>query len=164
MNGWSPPDDGAYKTNCRAVVDSNSGHVGMDIIVRNSARDVLACYSQMLEVNLSTKIAKLVAIQKGFQFGIECDLTPSKIETDNARVVKWINLGLHRDTDYGTLLLYIDVMNAETRGMSFSHISSLANKAALSLTKNELIIVEDRFWMEEYPGCIRRIVEAKKSG
>ncbi|KAK1558800.1 hypothetical protein Q3G72_006831 [Acer saccharum] len=111
MNGWSPPDDGAYKTNCRVVVDSNSGHVGTGIIVRNSARDVLACYSKMLEVNLN-----------------------------------------------------IDVMNAETRGMSFSHISSLANKAALSLTKNELIIIEDRFWMEEYPGCIRRIVEAKKPG
>ncbi|KAK0581619.1 hypothetical protein LWI29_015960 [Acer saccharum] len=161
---WRPLDEDDYKTNCRAIIDNKSGHVGIWIIIRNSCGEVMAYCSQTLEANLSTRIANVMAIQRSLQFGLKCGLTSTNIESDEATVIKWINLGLHRDTDYGMILSDIDVLKADIRGMSFSHIPPLASKAALSLAKNVMSIAEDRFWMDEYLDSIRRIIQAEKPG
>ncbi|KAK1552584.1 hypothetical protein Q3G72_019588 [Acer saccharum] len=100
-NGWQPPDKDEYKTNCGAVVDNKSGRVGFRIIIRNSIGEVMACCSHSMEANLSNRTAKLMDIQRGIQFGLECGLTPSNIESDKATVVKWINTGLNRDSENG---------------------------------------------------------------
>ncbi|TXG66652.1 hypothetical protein EZV62_007927 [Acer yangbiense] len=74
-----------------------------------------------LEAHLRNRIANVMAIQRSLQFGLECGLNLTNIESDEATVIKWINL-LHRDTDYGMILSDIDVLKADIRGMRFSHI------------------------------------------
>ncbi|KAK3177455.1 hypothetical protein Dsin_033183 [Dipteronia sinensis] len=64
-----------------------NGCVGLGIIIRNSAGEVMACCSQRKVANYNNKLLILIAIQRGLQFGIECGLTSSKIESDNATVV-----------------------------------------------------------------------------
>ncbi|KAK0584781.1 hypothetical protein LWI29_018533 [Acer saccharum] len=103
-------------------------------------------------------------VQRCLQFGLECGLNSTKIESDEATVIKWINHGLHRDTDYGMILSDIDVLKADIRGITFSHIPSSANKAVLSLAKIAMGIAEDRFWLEDFPDNIRSIIQAEKLG
>ncbi|KAK3228275.1 hypothetical protein Dsin_008137 [Dipteronia sinensis] len=47
-------------------------------------------------------------------------------------------------------------------GLTINYVPRAANLAAHGLAKNALIISEDTFWMEEYPNCINRVVEADK--
>ncbi|KAK0580217.1 hypothetical protein LWI29_038159 [Acer saccharum] len=106
-------------------------------------------------------IANVMAIQRGVQFGVDCGLNPNMIESDEATVVKWINLGLFRDSDFGTILSDIDVLRTTFSGMRFCHIPT---QVALSLAKYVLCSTDDRFWMEDYPACIRSIIVAEKPG
>ncbi|KAK3213216.1 hypothetical protein Dsin_017922 [Dipteronia sinensis] len=56
-------------------------------------------------------------------------------QSEDAPVVKWINDGLRRDTDYGNILSDIDDMSTHVRGMSFCHVPPQANKAARVLQR-----------------------------
>ena len=118
----------------------------------------MACCSQKWEAKVNKRTANVMAIQRSLQFGIECGLLSTTLESEEEAVIKWINLGLHRDTDYGFILADIDNLKADIGGIRFSHIPPLANKAAMSLAENAMSIVEDRFWMEDYPDSIGRII------
>ncbi|KAK3222493.1 hypothetical protein Dsin_009518 [Dipteronia sinensis] len=164
QTGWSPPDKDLYKTNCGIALDNSNRCVGMGIIIRNSAGEVMACCSQKVEANINKNIANLIAILRGFQFGIECGLNASKIESEDAIVVNWINQGVYRDSDFGTILSDIDAMRAVVSPISFCNIPSIVHRAALGLAKNALNINDDSFWMEDYPICISNIIEKDKPG
>ncbi|KAK0592035.1 hypothetical protein LWI29_012248 [Acer saccharum] len=142
---WRPPGGDEYKTNCGTFVDDKKGRVGIGIIIRNSKGEVLACSSQIMEANLRDRIANVLAVQRCIHFGLECGLNSTKIESDEATVINWINCGSHRDTDFGLILSDIDVMKADISGITFSHIPSSANKAALSLAKIAMGIAEDSY-------------------
>ncbi|KAK1569181.1 hypothetical protein Q3G72_033574 [Acer saccharum] len=102
----------------------------------------MACSSEKLVVPKNNMAAYVMAIQRSVQFGVECGLNPCLIESDEALVVKWINLGSLRDSEFGSILLDIE----------YRH------------DKNYSLCAEDRFWMEDYPACIRRIIESEKPG
>ncbi|KAI9185895.1 hypothetical protein LWI28_011684 [Acer negundo] len=90
----------------------------------NLVGEVMACSSQKVIVYNSSMFANVLAIQRGVQFGIDCGLNPKLIESDEATVIKWINLGNLRDSDVGNILSDIDVVRTANCGMRFSHIPS----------------------------------------
>ncbi|KAK2663021.1 hypothetical protein Ddye_001595 [Dipteronia dyeriana] len=160
----SPLDINVYKTNCGVAIDSRSGHVGVGIIVRNFACEVMACCSQKIVANLNNKSANLVAIQRSIQFCIDYGLSPCLIESDDDSGANWINHGMYRASKFRVILLDIDAMVAATSCISVSSITVKANNAALRLAKKALLIVDDNFWMEDYPACISSIIEAEMPG
>ncbi|KAK3189428.1 hypothetical protein Dsin_028989 [Dipteronia sinensis] len=130
------------------------------MVIRDSAAEVLASCSQILDVNLSTKMAKLVAIHKCLQFCVDCGLVPCTFETDNASLVKWITEKDKWNSDGGTILYDISNLNSTLKRMTFCHVQKRHNKAAIELAKYAWGISEDVYWMEDFPGCIRKDIEA----
>ncbi|KAK0575893.1 hypothetical protein LWI29_008847 [Acer saccharum] len=116
--GWSPPDKDEYKTNCGIAVDSNSGKVGLGIIVRNSNGEVMACCSQKLNSYISKRDANALAISRDIQFGIDCGLNSRMIESNDGVIVNWINMGLNRDSNVGIILSDIDGLGADMGGLN----------------------------------------------
>ena len=105
-----------------------------------------------------------MAIQNCIRFGIECGLFPSVIESDEAIVVKWLNDDDRRNSECGIILEDITNTISNLNGVTISHVQKRFNKVAHALAKNALGISEDAYWMEDYPGCISRMVEADKPG
>ncbi|KAK0588585.1 hypothetical protein LWI29_002911 [Acer saccharum] len=68
----------------------------------------MACSSEKLVVPKNNMAAYVMAIQRSVQFGVECGLNPCLVESDEALVVKWINLGSLRDSEFGSILLDIE--------------------------------------------------------
>ncbi|KAK0601680.1 hypothetical protein LWI29_026409 [Acer saccharum] len=95
----------------------------------------MACSSQRVCISNCSVIANVLAIQRGVQFGVDCCLNPKLIESDEAMVIKWINQGNFRDSDFGTILADIDVVRDAYGVMRFTYISAQANRAAQSLAK-----------------------------
>ncbi|KAK2661952.1 hypothetical protein Ddye_000526 [Dipteronia dyeriana] len=114
--------------------------------------------------NFPSTIANLVAIQKGLRFGIECGLTPDVIEVNEAEVVKWINNGLHYDSEVGLILMDIKTLTDSQKKMMFRQIATSANKSAFGLAKFSLNNLEDSFLDEEFPYCVSRCIQADMPG
>ncbi|KAK0593219.1 hypothetical protein LWI29_033116 [Acer saccharum] len=85
---WKPSVNDTYKVNRYAVLDLQNGQMGIGVIIRNSGGMVLASCSLVSDGNLSPKVAKLLAILRCLQFGIDCGLAIRNIETDKASVCK----------------------------------------------------------------------------
>ncbi|KAK2660927.1 hypothetical protein Ddye_007460 [Dipteronia dyeriana] len=159
-----PPEINKYKTNCGVAIDTKKGRVGVGIIIRNSVGEVIACCSRRIDAFVNKNIANLNAIHRGILFGIECGLTPGRIESDNHNVVSWIDQGKYRDSDFGTILADIDAMREVENCFSIEVIHDQANKAALRLAKEVLGVEIDNYWMEEFPYYIPCIVEEDMPG
>ncbi|KAK2638423.1 hypothetical protein Ddye_026218 [Dipteronia dyeriana] len=87
-------------------------------------------------------------------------LCPCNVESDAEVVVRWINDGSHLDSMCGAILADISLISSEMIGMSFNYVPRQANRVAHMLDQNALLLTDDRFWMEEYPCCVTKVVQA----
>ncbi|KAK0604382.1 hypothetical protein LWI29_015122 [Acer saccharum] len=133
---WILLDKDAYKDNYDTMLDHVNGRLGVDMVIRNSDGLVLATCSMAFEGTFCVKTSKLIAIPRCLQFGNDYGLVLKTIEFDEATTVKWINEGYYLDFDFG------------------------ANKMANGLGENALRIDNNAYWMEDYPHCIKKEVEA----
>ena len=152
----------SYKVNCAALVDSRRGKIGFGIVIRNCNGDVMASCAQMDMENLSLKSAKLAAIYRSIQFSSDCGLTPCSFETDDACVVNWILNGDHRDSEVGVILADIDSLSLSLGVLSFSYSDTSSNRVAQGLAAAAIDMMEDTYWMEDFPNCVKTRVEAYK--
>ncbi|KAK3192915.1 hypothetical protein Dsin_024225 [Dipteronia sinensis] len=159
---WIPPVMSDTKMNCAVSFGRNGKRVVIGGVVRDSVGEVLACCSQSFGPNLCTKTSKLIAFQRGLQFGVDCGLFPSMLELDDVHFIDWVNSGNHFDSVFGAILRDILQLSASFHGLMFSHVNALANNAAKGLSNFVLGRFEDMFWMEEFPSCISNVIEAEK--
>ncbi|KAK0571841.1 hypothetical protein LWI29_022474 [Acer saccharum] len=159
---WIPPDRGKFKMNCAFSINSRHERIGIGVIVRDCAGEVLACCSQRLEAKLGNKEANLMAIFKGLLFGIDCGLSPQVIELDDKEVVGWINSGSHVDSAFGAILMEIKMLMEDMDGLLVQYVPKLANKAAQGLSEVAFSMLEDMFWLEEFPICICTVIDSEK--
>ncbi|KAK3229832.1 hypothetical protein Dsin_001713 [Dipteronia sinensis] len=157
---WIPPELDAYKANCDVVLDHGNWTMGIEVIIRNSGGQVLASCSLVSEGTLNVKVAKLMAILKCLQFGIDCGLTLGSIETDEANIVKWLQNDCYLDSDFGLIISEILDLRDKMGGVAFSCTRKVANNVANILALYALRNRNDSYWMEDYPLCLRKDLEA----
>ncbi|KAK2637132.1 hypothetical protein Ddye_031924 [Dipteronia dyeriana] len=80
---WKPPAEGLFKINTDAAINGSLGHVGIGIIIRDSAGHVMA--------SSSPQSAEAVAILRGLQLARDSGLWPCSIESDALSVVMLMN-------------------------------------------------------------------------
>ncbi|KAK3229056.1 hypothetical protein Dsin_000937 [Dipteronia sinensis] len=131
---WIPPENEAYKANCDAMLDHGNRQMGIWVIIRNS----------------------------GGKFGMDCGLALGIIETDEANVVKRLQVDFYLDSDFGLIIFEIIELKDKIREVTFFCTRKVANKVANNLALYALRINKDTYWMEDYPLCLANIVEADK--
>ncbi|KAK1592157.1 hypothetical protein Q3G72_020380 [Acer saccharum] len=161
---WIPPEVGKFKMNCAAAVDIHHERTGIGVVIRDADGEVLACCSQRLETNMSNKAAKLIAIQKGIQFGVDCGFPSCVAELDDAEVIDWIVSGSLLDSEFGAVLVELKNLADGPIGQLFRYVTKSANKAAHGLSRYAMGIMEDTYWLEEFPMCIGRVIDSDKPG
>ena len=102
------------------------------------------------------KMTKIMAILKGLIFSRDCGLAPCMLESDASVVVKWISEGSHLDSPSVNLLAEVSSLISSLNVIYVNHVPRVANSVAHDLAKNALKVVEDLFWIEEVPSCVRR--------
>ena len=131
----------------------------MGIVIRNYSWSVMVSSSILLAACYDPKLAEMMAIYRGLIFSRDCSLHPCVLESDAAVVVKWINENSHRDSVGGNILVEISSLIISLQVLSVNHIPRLANNVAHGQAKYALTIDEDRYWMEDFPSCVRRAVQ-----
>ncbi|KAK2646949.1 hypothetical protein Ddye_022144 [Dipteronia dyeriana] len=157
---WMPPNEGMYKAKCDTTVDRINGKVGFGIVIQNNRGEVMASYAQSMIVNFSIKTAKLAFVWKNIIFSGDCGLTPCSFELDKACIVNWIKNGGHRDSVNGIILHDIDSLVNNLGEVDFCHTDRSANRVAKGLAIFALKSTDDTFWMEDFPCCVKKMLEA----
>ncbi|KAK3211234.1 hypothetical protein Dsin_015940 [Dipteronia sinensis] len=156
---WTPPSPGFYKVNCDAAIDVRGGRIGFGFI-RDSTGSVMASSSQVMTGYFNAQAAEAIAILRGIHFSTDCGSSPCYVESDAEVVVRWINESSHLDSMCGAILAEIILSSSEMIGLCFNYVPRQANQVAHLLAKNALLLTANRFWMEEYPCCVTRMVQA----
>ncbi|KAK0602442.1 hypothetical protein LWI29_033421 [Acer saccharum] len=155
---WRPPDIDCYKINCDAAMDSVGGRIGFGVVIRDHLGFVLASCSQVMAASFGAAMAETMAIYRGLLFSRDCGLGPCHLESDAVVIVKRINEGSHLDSESEGILAEISSRLSNLKVRSVNHVPRLANCVAHGLAKFALKVVDDLFWMEDYPPCVRKAV------
>ncbi|KAK3198487.1 hypothetical protein Dsin_021902 [Dipteronia sinensis] len=161
---WRPPDPSVFKINCMAITDAKACKIGIGIVIRDHKGSVLASCCQCQNAKYNRVTANAMAILKGLHLGNACcGESPVCIESNVAAVVKWINDASHLDSDCGVILNDIAAI------LNHMGISSVltgptgTNKVALGLAKKALVLENNFVWMNDFPPCVSREIEAEKN-
>ena len=117
----------------------------------SSSIPLAACYDPIL--------AEIMAIYRGLIFSRDCSLQLCVLESDAAVVVKWINENTHWDSVGGNILGEISSLIINLQILEVNHVPRLANFVAHGLARYALTIDDHRYWMEDFPPCVRRVVQ-----
>ncbi|KAK0600202.1 hypothetical protein LWI29_012693 [Acer saccharum] len=120
----------------------------------------MASCSQIFDANYDANVAGIMAIYRGILFSKDCGLEPCVVESDKDVAVFRVCNDNFQNASFGTILAEINDLRVSVGGLNIRAIPSQANGVAQSLAKYALVIMENNFWMEDFPDCIRGLVEA----
>ena len=107
---------------------------------------------------------ELGAILGGLQLAADTGFIPCRIDSDAAVVVGWINNRKPLCSDVGIIIADIQAMLEQVPCVSVNFVPRKANQVAHVLAKNSLSCVEDLFWLEDFPSCVRSLISAECRG
>ncbi|KAI9195223.1 hypothetical protein LWI28_012866 [Acer negundo] len=103
-----------------------------------------------------------MAIFKGILFSKDCGLAPYVLESNKAEAIARVLNNKFRNARYGTIISDIANLRSRSIDLSFCAIPCSANRVARKLAKHALDISKDSYWMEDFPFCIRGLVESDR--
>jgi ribonuclease HI len=155
---WQFPPPGLYKVNWDAAIDSLNKRMGMGIIVRDCAGQVIAAKSQTVFFLQDPVIAEAQAALCAVEFSRDLGLQSIILEGDSLQVVNALKDPRPNWTKYGQLVADAKGILIMLRSWQICHTNREANCAAHGLAKVAVKQIMDRVWIEDIPMCIRDIV------
>ncbi|KAK3211791.1 hypothetical protein Dsin_016497 [Dipteronia sinensis] len=157
---WQAPTIGFYKVNCCAISDLGRYRVGIGIVIRDGSGHVMASCCQFLEAAFDSHVAAIMAILRGILFSKDCGLNPCVVESDNTVAVERVLSNNFLNASFGTILCEIADQRSQLTGMKIITTYSCVNRAAARLAKLALETLTSTAWMEDYPVCLKDLIEA----
>ncbi|KAL5846016.1 hypothetical protein ACOSQ3_009540 [Xanthoceras sorbifolium] len=148
-----------YKINCDTAICANGNCVRIEVIIRDSSRDVMLSALKTIVAGLSPSIVEASAIHAGIKLAVETGLLPAIVESDSLSVV---NLLLARQPICSEICLVInDILELKTLYGFSSFVFSLitSNRVAHSLVKMVIVYAIDVVLIEEVLPGIRLFVQ-----
>ncbi|KAK0571615.1 hypothetical protein LWI29_018896 [Acer saccharum] len=102
---WKPPEDGIFKINTDAALDSLTRSMGFGIIIWDNSGAVKASAAQKVSALVSPLVAEAMAVGRGIKIALKEGLVPFQIESDSLQVV---NMVLKREPSYADVGTIID--------------------------------------------------------
>ncbi|KAK2647634.1 hypothetical protein Ddye_015123 [Dipteronia dyeriana] len=157
---WERPTAGVYKINCSALVDLGKNKVGIGIVIRDDSGFVMASCYQILVDTFDDNVVGIMAIHRGIIFRKDCGLTPCILESDKEVAVSRVVNDNFLNASYSFILVEINSLRSLANDLNIRAIPKQANYIAQNIVKIDLATMENKFWMEDFPNCIKDIVEA----
>ncbi|KAK3185216.1 hypothetical protein Dsin_032502 [Dipteronia sinensis] len=137
-----------------------SYRVGIGIVIRDGSGHVMASCCQLLEAPFDSHVAAIMAIFRGMLFSKDCGLNPCVLESDNTVAVERVLNNNFLNASFGTILCEIADLRSQLTGMKIIATSSCVNRVAVRLAKLALETLMSTIWMEDYPVCLRDLIDA----
>ncbi|KAK0576293.1 hypothetical protein LWI29_015029 [Acer saccharum] len=146
-----------------SITDTGKHRVGIGIVIHDGSSFVMASCCQILEATYDSLVVGIMAIFRGILFSKDYGLAPCVLEPDKVEAVDRVLNNNLLNASHGSILSKIADLSSQINGMNISAISTSANRVAQKLAKNALDTSKNTFWVEDFPNCIRGLVETDRS-
>lgn len=157
---WSPPSPGSLKLNTDAAINTELGVVGLGGVIRDEYGNVLGAFAKRYMGRVDAHLAESLAIRAGLVFALESGLRVKELESDALNVIQAIYGGCSSHED-GLVIDDINFLLNLAGGINCSHVKRECNMVAHSLAQFAFSIIDDCFWLEDYPISIESLVQAE---
>jgi hypothetical protein len=155
---WSKPQQGTFKLNWDAAVDTKQRMIGVGIVARDSDGKVLGVKCSLHRNITNSSVAEAFGARLCAKFGLFLGLKSVVLEGDALEVVQAIS---RKSADAG----YLDNIIGETLYIlsyfdrwEVSHVRRTGNMAAHKVAKLALLQQRNHVWLGSFPPCLSSIV------
>ncbi|KAK2634429.1 hypothetical protein Ddye_029221 [Dipteronia dyeriana] len=106
---WSVPINGFYEINWCAISNIGNYRVGIGMVIRYNTGSIMVSCCQILEANVDSHVAEIMAIFRGILFSKDCGLNPCLLESDKGVAVERVLNNNFLNASYGSILSDIAV-------------------------------------------------------
>uniref|UniRef100_A0A803PF76 RNase H type-1 domain-containing protein n=1 Tax=Cannabis sativa TaxID=3483 RepID=A0A803PF76_CANSA len=147
-----------FKLNVDAVLDSSRSKIGIGVIVRNSAGQVIAALSTPAIGNFKPQEIEAKAMSVGLSWAQKYQLPIDFVETDCLILVNALNGCISQHSGFYDLVFDVKFHLSNFSNACVSHIRRDANQAAHSLARHALQLDNECIWLEDIPSTIFSVV------
>uniref|UniRef100_A0A803P9C5 Reverse transcriptase n=1 Tax=Cannabis sativa TaxID=3483 RepID=A0A803P9C5_CANSA len=155
---WQPPPENNYKLNVDAALDSSRSKIGIGVIVRNSAGQVVGAMSKPAVGNFKSQEMEAKAMFVGLSWAKQYQIPIDYVETDCLMLVNALNGCISHNSSFFGLVSDVTFHLSSFSNVCVSHVKRDANQAAHNLAKQALQLDNDCMWLGEIPSTIFSVV------
>jgi ribonuclease HI len=159
---WEAPPTGIVKCNWDAAIDAHGRRMGVGIVVRNHAGDVMATKCMTKAYVTDPQTAEAIAVWKAAELVQQLGIPHVILEGDALSVDQAMQREGHSWERFGHLLEAAKLLLGTCRSWTFAHVNRAANEAAHRMAKMGLDCNAEFLWQETVLLCIQHIVLREK--
>ena len=146
--------------NYDGTIFQEQGRVGIVVVIRNSASEVMVSFSQQIPLPTMVAQVEAMAARRAMEFAQELGITRAIIEGDSKSICKDLlnlspSLAFH-----GLLIQDAQDLAFSFISISFSHVCHQGNIVAHSLARREILSPSLNVWIEDVSPDILQFVQA----
>ncbi|KAL5768033.1 hypothetical protein ACOSQ2_014816 [Xanthoceras sorbifolium] len=155
---WKPPDGHCLKLNVDASVNKAAGKIGIGVVVRDSAGQLVLAAGLSCSFVVDVAVAEAKAILFGVQLAMSRKLFPLLIESDALNVVNLYKSGTSSRCDLGNIIQDIIVVCRSDGVISIDYVPRGCNFVAHRISKWALCFNSSTIWDVAFPPWLRKLV------
>ncbi|XP_042954577.1 uncharacterized protein LOC122290987 [Carya illinoinensis] len=161
--GWEKPVGNCCKVNFDAALDMVNKKIGLGIIVRNNAGDIMAAVCTPRKLVVSPFLVECHALWRSMEVCRELGFWDIILEGDAKNVIDRVNSATEDESEWGQIITDLKTVLGRCDGWSLNFIHREKNGVAHFLAKMALNLDEERCWIEEGPIQIEQLIVKEKS-
>ena len=151
---WCPPQLGSYKVNVDGAVFTKQKQVGIGVVIRDSAREVIVALSHKLARPLGVLETKAKAMEVGIQFALDVGVRDVIFEGDALSICNALRGVGEVYTFVQNLVVDMSQRVKVFRSYAFSHTKRQGKISTHLLAHHARSIESYVAWLEECPSLI----------
>ena len=151
---WCPPQPGSYKVNVDGAVFTKRKQVGIGVVIRDSAGEVVAALSQKLARPLGELEIEAKAMEVAVQFALDVGVRDVTFEGDSLSICNALRGRSELSSSVQNIIFGLSHLVRNFRSYGFSHIKRQGNIPAHLLAQHASGVESYVAWVEECPSLI----------
>ena len=153
---WCPPQPGSYKVNVDGAVFTKRKQVGIEVVIRDSAGEVVAVLSQKLARPLGALEIEAKAMEVAAQFALDAGVRDVTFKGDSLSICNALRGGSEVSSSVQNIIFRLSHLVRNFRSYAFSHIKRQGNIPAHLLAQHASGVESYIAWVEECPSLIEQ--------
>jgi hypothetical protein len=158
---WTKPAHGVIKLNWDAAINEEKQMMGLGIVGRDHNGQICLAVADCRRFLTDPTSAEALAAWKSATLCVRLGFPDVLLEGDSLEVVQALNREESTWGRYGALINDTKHQLQQLNSWRVCHVKRQANEAAHSLAKFAISVGEERVWTEDFPLCLRNIVNAE---
>jgi ribonuclease HI len=158
-NRWCPPSHLPFKANFDAALFSDSGMVGIGVVIRDGSGLIIAALCKRFPYVCSVADAEALAAREAIQFALDVGLSEVEVEGDSLIICAALKDSEPSFASYGNIVEDTLVLARGLQRAFISHVKREGNKAAHLLARHAISLSCDcLIWLEDTPAFLESVI------